>query len=686
MSVRVGIDTGGTFTDLVAVDSDSREVFQAKVPSTPDAPIDAVMSALALADVPLASVEHTVLGTTVGANAMIERRGATVAYLATEGFEDVPFIQRGNRRYHYDLHWRKPRPFLDRWQCSGVRERIDQTGSVVAALTNGECAQVAERVAGSVESDGVEAVAINLLFSFVEPRHEQRLADAIRQRCPGVPVSVSHEVAPVWREYERGVTTIADAYLKPLLGRFAGDLVRALDDAGVGGECSLLRSGGGTQPLARAAGAPVQLLLSGVAGGVMAGKRFGLAVSDDLITLDMGGTSADIAVISGREHGIASSHEVEFGLPLLIPSIDVATIGAGGGSVAWVDRGGFLRVGPRSAGADPGPVCYGRGGSEPTVTDANLVLGRLDASYFLGGRVTLDSAAAANALAWLGAAMGLSTREAALAVVEIAGDAMVDAIRLRTVEVGVDPRRHCLVAFGGAAGLHAVAIARRLGIRQVVVPPRAGLGSAVGALTADLRSDRVATVRARSDRLDAGELQARVRTLRERALADVASDGDGAIVTARAGLRYLGQNYEHEVAFPDGVLTLAALSDAFARFEGLHREFYGYDLSGEVIELVDLTVTATVASTVEVPATVAVGGAPNAPARQSRRGVQFASGAVDTPVLHRDGLAPGEKLAGPLIVQDADATTLLEAGDRLVVARDGSLIIDVDTTTTGGGL
>lgn len=677
MSLRVGIDTGGTFTDLVAVDSDSREVFQAKVPSTPDAPIDAVMSAFRMAEVPLANVEHTVLGTTVGANAMIERRGATVAYLATEGFEDVPFIQRGNRRYHYDLHWQKPRPFLDRWQCSGVRERIDHAGSVVAPLEDRECARVAERVADAVESDGVEAVAINLLFSYVEPRHEQRLASAIRQLCPAVSVSVSHEVAPVWREYERGVTTIADAYLKPLLGRFAGDVAQAFDEAGVAGECSLLQSGGGIQTLDRAASAPVQLLLSGVAGGVMAGKRFGLAVSDDLITLDVGGTSADIAVISGREHGIANRHEVEFGLPLLIPSIDVATIGAGGGSIAWVDRGGFLRVGPRSAGADPGPACYGRGGTEPTVTDANLVLGRLDENYFLGGRVALDSGAAVNALARLGASLGLSTRDAALAVIEIANDAMVDAIRLRTVEVGVDPRRHCLVAFGGAAGLQAVAIARRLGIRQAVIPPRAGLGSAIGALTADLRSDRVATVRSRSDRLDADELQARVRTLRERALADVAAENDGAVVSARAGLRYLGQNYEHEVAFPDGVITPSALNDAFVRFEELHREFYGYDLSGEVIELVDLTVTATVASTVEVPAAVPV--SPHTRAHRSRREVQFTSGAVDTPVLHRDALSPGDRLPGPLIVQDADATTLLEAGDHLVVAPDGSLIIDVDT-------
>jgi N-methylhydantoinase A len=514
-----------------------------------------------------------------------------------------------------------------------------------------------------------------MLFSYVEPRHERVLAMAIGRRCPELPISVSHEVAPVWREYERGITTIADAYLKPLLGRFAGDLRQSFREVGVGGECSLLRSGGGTQPLDRAAGTPVQLLLSGVAGGVMAGKRFGIEISDDLITLDMGGTSADIAVISGREHTIANSHKVEFGLPLLIPSIDVATIGAGGGSIAWLDRGGFLRVGPRSAGADPGPACYGRRGGDPTVTDANLVLGRLDEDYFLGGRLTLDRDAATRAVGQVAARLGVTTPQAALAIVEIANESMVDAIRLRTVEVGVDPRRHCLVAFGGAGPLHAMAIARRLGIRQVVVPPRAGLGSAVGALTADLRSDRILTVHARSDRLVPEELEARARRLRELALDDVASDRDGALVRTTAGLRYLGQNYEHEVELAGEEITHAALGDAFARFEGLHRAFYGYDLSGEVVELVDLTVTATVPSTVELPAApTRVQGA----GRRFTRLTYFADGPIDTPVLRREALAPGDRLDGPLIVEDPDATTLIYERDRLVLAPDGSLIIDVN--------
>jgi len=673
MSVRVGVDTGGTFTDLVGVDTTTGASFHAKVPSTPSAPVDAVLAALRCAAVPAGEVEHLVLGTTVGANALIERRGATVAYLTTDGFEDVPFIQRGNRRYHYDLHWRKPRPFIDRWQCMGVRERVDAEGQVVDALSAEECRRVVGEVASAVASEGVDAVAVNLLFSYLHPRHEELLGEALRERLPGIAVSLSHAVAPVWREYERGLTTIADAYLKPLLASFAAALEAGLRDVGVTGRCSLLRSNGGTQPVARAAGSPVQLLLSGIAGGVMAAKRFGLAVSDDLITLDMGGTSADIAVIAGRQHRLTSSYEIEFGLPLAIPAIDVSAIGAGGGSVASVDHGGFLRVGPRSAGADPGPACYGRGGSEPTVTDANLVLGRLDPDYFLGGAITLDPDVATRSLAELGARLGLSPSDAALAVVRIANAGMVDAIRVRTVEVGVDPRRHCLVAFGGAGPLHGAAIARRLGIRRVLVPPRPGLGSALGALTADLRSDHVATIHARSDRVRADELGAHVEILRSLALADVGSAADGAHVSTSVAMRYAGQNYEHPVELAPPPITSESLHDAFARFEDLHNAFYGYDLRGEIIELIDLTVTASVPSEIRPPAP-----GPCGTGRAQLREVCFAEGALETQVWRRETLAIGTTLEGPAIIEDIDATTLIDRGDRVAVLGDGSLLVHVD--------
>ncbi|MHB1834251.1 MAG: hydantoinase/oxoprolinase family protein [Solirubrobacteraceae bacterium] len=677
MTVRVGIDTGGTFTDLVAVDGDSGQRFHAKVPSTPSAPIDAVLAALGGAGLPVDEVEHVVLGTTVGANALIERRGATVAYVATEGFEDVPFIQRGNRPRHYDLHWRKPRPFIDRWQCMGVRERIDSCGQVLTRLTSRERERIVRDLAAAVADDGVQAVAVSLLFGYIHPHHEQLLGALLRERLPDLAVSLSHEVAPVWREYERGLTTIADAYLKPQLAAFATALQGGLSESGARGGCSLLRSNGGTQPLSRAARAPVQLLLSGMAGGVIAAKRFGLGVSESLITLDMGGTSCDISVIVDREHRLTSAYEIEFGLSLAISAIDVTTIGAGGGSVAAVDGGGFLRVGPRSAGAEPGPACYARGGVEPTITDANLVLGRIDADYFLGGAIRLDRDAAMRSLAQLGAQIGLSAPEVALAVVAIANEGMVDAIRIRTVEVGVDPRRHCLVAFGGAGPLHAVAVARELGITQVLVPPHPGLGSAVGALTADLRSDHVATVHARSDRLRADELGARIRQLELRALQDVDAEGgggrDGASVSVSVALRYAGQNYEHLIDLPDAPVTDATLHEAFIRFEQQHNSFYGYDLRGEAIELTDLTVTATVPSKIHPPtAGACVHGRP------VLRWVQLSGGgATETPVFRRESLEPGATLEGPMIVEDIDATTLIDHGDRLTVLADGSLLVTV---------
>lgn len=675
MSVRVGIDTGGTFTDLVAVDSSSGQAFQAKVPSTPSAPVDAVLAALRSAEVPLEEVEHVVLGTTVGANALIERRGATVAYLTTDGFEDIPFIQRGNRPYHYDLHWRKPRPFIDRWQCIGVRERIDSRGEVIAELTVEEQERIVGALAATAATDGIEAIAVSLLFGYIHPRHERLLGAVLAERLPSLAVSLSHEVAPVWREYERGLTTIADAYLKPQLAGFASALEAGLGEMGVHGRCSLLRSNGGTQPLSRAAAAPVQLLLSGMAGGVMAGKRFGLGVSESLITLDMGGTSCDIAVIVENEHRMAGTYEIEFGLPLAISAIDVSTIGAGGGSIASVDPGGFVRVGPRSAGAEPGPACYARGGREPTVTDANLALGRIDAEYFLGGAVRLDRGAAMDSLAALGAQIGLSALEAALAVVAIANEGMVDAIRVRTVEVGVDPRSHCLVAFGGAGPLHAASIARALGIAKVLVPPRPGLGSAVGALSADLRSDQVATVHIRSEDGQADELAERVRQLELRALGEVnARSGNGgeARTSTSVALRYAGQNYEHSIDLPEGPVTDATLREAFARFEALHNSFYGYDLRGEVIELTDLTVTAIVPSEVQPPPAVR-----RLYSRPRQRWVHMAGEALQASVFRRESLQPGASVEGPAIVEDADATTLIEGGDRLTVLTDGSLLLTV---------
>jgi N-methylhydantoinase A len=671
VSYRVGIDTGGTFTDLVALDPAGRSA-RAKVPSTPEAPLEAVLGAFDAAGVDPAEAELVVLGTTVGTNALLQRRGARVAYLTTEGFEDVPFIQRGNRRSHYDLHWRKPRPFLDRYRCLGVRERVDHAGRLIVPLDEEQL----DSTLAELEALEVDAVAVNLLFSYVNREHEQRVGDRVRQRLPGVTVSLSHEVAPVWREYERGVTTIADAYLKPLLGRFVGSLEDGLAERGFRGRCSLLKSNGGIQSAREAARRPVELSLSGLAGGVMGGCSFASGGAD-MITLDMGGTSCDIAVVAGGERRLASGHEFEFGLPLVFPTIEVATIGAGGGSIAWTDDGGFVRVGPESAGADPGPAAYGRGGSRPTVTDANLVLGRLDPDYFLGGTLPLDARPARDSLAPLASLLGGTIEDAALAVVRIANETMFDAIRVRTVEVGVDPREFTLVAFGGAGPLHACAIARHLGIRRVLVPPHPGLCSAYGAATAPLRSDRVATAYFRSDTVRASDVEAVVAALAWEASHELRAEGatDEPLLETRLEMRYAGQNYEHAVELDGAALDDAALRGAFTRFEALHEEFYGYRLGGQTIELVEVVVSATVASAARAAGTDPEPAPPDVPERS--RSVRVDGGDVDATVLRRDALRPGAVVAGPAIVEEPDSTTLLHHGDSLTVLDDLALAIEV---------
>jgi N-methylhydantoinase A len=668
--LRVGVDTGGTFTDLVALARDGTRRAQAKVPSTPADPAAAVLAALERAGIDGEDVELVVLGTTIGTNALLERRGATVAYLTTEGFEDVPFIGRGNRPHHYDLTWVKPRPLIEPWQSIGVPERIDANGAVARPL---DARPALDALARLVEHDGVDAVAVNLLFSYVNGEHERRLAQLVRERFPGLPVSLSHEVAPVWREFERGVTTIADAYLKPVLGAFVDDLRARLREHGVSGACALLLSNGGTRLAEHAARAPVQLLLSGLAGGVIAGRHFGAAAGEDLITLDMGGTSCDVAVVSDGRYRLGSTYEVEFGVPLAFPAIELTTIGAGGGSVARVDRAGLLRVGPHSAGAEPGPACYGRGGTEPTVTDADAALGRLSPDRPLAGAIPVDAGAALAALGRLGASLGLSARDAALATVEVADATMGSAIALQTVEVGIDPRRHALVAFGGAGPLHAGAIARRLGIPRVLVPPHPGLCSAFGALAADLRSDQVATVHQVGDGVDAEALDRRLARMRALALEELVAEGlaDRPSVASRLALRYAGQNYEHEVEVEDARLTPAALADAFARFESRHDELYGYQLAGEAIEVVSVAVTATGRSGVAPPGPPARNGA----GPWTRRKVTFADGEHETAVIPRGALAPGDTLEGPAVLEEHDSTTLLHPGDRLAVLADGSLSI-----------
>jgi N-methylhydantoinase A len=677
--IRVGIDTGGTFTDLIASDSESGAWYTAKVPSNPLEPLKAILAALEQSGIEISDTASLVLGTTVGTNALLERKGATLAYITTAGFEDVPFIQRGNRKFHYDLHWIKPHPFVTRRDCLGVNERIDYRGQIETPLTLDKDFHLENELRHRIKHDGLEAVAVSFLFSYLNPGHELKLGQWLEENFPNLSISLSHRVAPIWREFERGLTTIADAYLKPLLTEFINSVDGGLREKNFGGEWALLKSNGGMRLAASAAGEPVQLLLSGLAGGVMGGKIFGLPIAEDLITLDIGGTSSDIAVISGGEQQYAMQYEVEFGLPLTLPTIDVTTIGAGGGSIAWIDGGGFLRVGPRSAGAVPGPVCYGKGGNEPTVTDANLVLGRLNPDYFLGGQVQLEQALAREVLAKLGEKMGLNTQQTALSIINIANDNMMNAIRLRTVEVGIDPGGYTLVAFGGAGALHASGVSRLLGVSQVVIPVHPGLCSAFGALSADLRSDKVSTTAFRSDTVSSNELENLLQRLSAEARAELLSQnykGDIQIIPKLA-LRYQGQNYEHDIDLPEGEINDDILNSVYTRFNKLHDEFYGYNLSGEIIEIVNLTVTAIGASDVVLPHARVDYDADES----NNRPVCFGNEIVlETPVYRHRAAVIDEVLSGPAIIEEVDSTILLEPGDELIMQDSGALVITIAST------
>jgi N-methylhydantoinase A len=675
VGLHVGIDTGGTFTDLIALDPRDGSLRAVKTSSRPDAPGRAVASALAEAEIPGADVEQFTHGTTVGTNALIERSGCRVGFLTTEGFEDTPYIQRINRQVLYDLTWRKPEPLVGgRRMCLGVGERISATGGVLRGVDE----EQVRAHCRELRAQGAEAVAVCLLFAYVNTDHEKQVKRIVQEELGGIPVSVSHEVAPIWREYERANTTIADAYLKPLLGGYVASLDAELRQAGMARAWTIMKSNGGTMLAAAAADSPVQTVMSGPAGGMIATER--LAENEglsDVLTLDMGGTSADVGLIVDGHQRHTTEYEIEWGLPAAVPVIDVKSIGAGGGSIAWADRGGLLRVGPMSAGAQPGPACYGRGGERATVTDANLLLGRLDPGYFLGGRMGLDAERARAAIERLGSELGLESTELAASILEIAGENMANAIKMVSLERGHDPRRFSLVAFGGAGPLHAAQVARSLGIPRVLVPPYPGVFSAVGLLLADLRVDKVWTQAFRSTDVGADEVQTRFAEITRRAVEELRQEGHtGEPTIIRAiNMRYLGQNYEHEIELDERPTTPELLQEAFDRFAAMHSERYGYAIEGETIELVSFKVTALGrrhAPRIE-------DAAPAQARAESAREVYFRGhGWVSSAVIHRSALEVGTVRRGPLLVQEEGSTTLVPPDVEVCRSPAGSLILTME--------
>ena len=683
MALRIGIDTGGTFTDLVGFDEDAGSLVYGKQASTPGEPALALAATLKEVDAAARGVRSMVVGTTVATNAILQRQGARVLFVTTAGFEDVPFIGRLDKEELYNLHWRKPDPLVRRRDCYGIAERIDHDGAVLVPLTEEALDDLVAFVERQMVGGQELAVAVCLLYAYLAPSHEARIKARLLERCPGLSVSVSHEVSPTWREYERASTTIGDAAIKPVLRAYVSGVRGTLDRLGIAAPASMLKSNGGHLRIAQADAQPAQFLVSGLAGGIVAARHYArLAGVEHAFSLDMGGTSADIGTIQRGQERYLSEFQVGFGIPIAVPCVDVATLGAGGGSIAWIDKGGLLQVGPRSAGATPGPMCYRQGGTEPTVTDANLILGRLNPDYFLGGQIALDPEAPAAALRAIGEALGASPDEAAEtaahAIVETANENMANQIKLIAVDRGLDPRQFVLIPFGGAGPVHARACARLLGITRILIPPHPGLSSAFGALAADWRVDRVWTIFGRSTHLNVAAIAERLDALTASAVAELRDDGFAGepVVLRSIDMRYAGQNYEREVSLPPGPFTAAVAEEMAARFGRAHDEFYGFALEGEPVEFVNLRVTAI------GPSDLQTTGKSRAAAETAMpidaRPVSFRGlGYVETPVFRRELLPAGFTRSGPAIIEEPDSTTVVHPGDSLTVRGDGLLELSV---------
>ena len=668
-TIRLGVDIGGTFTD-VALEIGERR-FTGKILTTPHAPEDGVLAALrsvtAEAGVEPGEVGVIIHGTTLATNALIERKGARTALLTTEGFRDVVEIRHENRFEQYDVNIDLPPPLVPRRLRLPVRERIDAQGEVLVPLDESSVARAIETLA----AQQVEAVAVGLLHSFTNPDHERRLGDAIARRLPQVAVTLSCEVSPEMREYERFSTACANAYLQPLIGRYLVKLARELLRAGFHCPLLLMTSGGGITTTETAIRFPVRLVESGPAGGAIfaacIAREHGL---DQVVSFDMGGTTAKICLIDKAQPQTARAFEVAriyrflkgSGLPLRIPVIEMVEIGAGGGSIARVDTLGRIVVGPDSAGSEPGPVCYGRGGEEPTVTDADVVLGRIDPTTFSGGKIALDVAAAKRATAeGVAAALNLATEHAALGISEVVDENMANAARVHAIESGKDLRSRTLIAFGGAAPLHAARVAEKLGISRVLVPVNAGVGSAVGLLRAPVAYE---TVRGRLLRLgsfEAASVNRLFAEMRAEAEAIVRRGAPAAkLVEQRSAfMRYRGQGHEIAVALPVRDFTAADRSTIRELFEAAYRRLYSRAIPGVEIEILSWVVAVSAPSEGQLGAPAEE--RPGKPKPASRRPIfdPHTGEFKEVDIYRRPDLAPGARISGPAVIAEDETSTVV---------------------------
>ena len=675
--MRIAVDVGGTFTDVIVLDESTQTLRLEKVETSPRDPAVGVLQGFHKANAKLADINYFVHGTTLGLNALLTRRGAKVAIVTTKGFRDVYELGRTSRDPMYDLKYRKPKTLVPRSLAFEVTERCDFQGQVLTPFDRAEARGVAQQL----NAQGIEAVAICFLHAYANPAHELLMAEILRQECPTLLVSLSHQLSREYREYERTSTSVMDAYIKPVVRGYLARLDSTLRKEGFAGHFLLTRSGGGAMTVTSATEQPVHTVLSGPAGGVIGSRYLSqLLAQPNLITLDMGGTSLDASlVVDGR---ITIEHEASLeNLPFSIPTIDIKTIGAGGGSIGWIDEGGHLQMGPQSAGAVPGPACYRKGGQAATFTDAALLVGYLDPHNFLGGEIALDLESARQAVHQLAQRLRLPLERTAAGMLRISEAKITGALREISVERGFHPKDFALLGFGGGGGFVSTSVARELGVPRVIIPPGPANFSALGMLMVDVVHDFAQTHVVELLTADGLALKALVTSLIEQGQAALARDGfapPSRTFACSADLRYQGQEHTVNVPIATPEFTSGAIARLAADFNAAHMTQYGHSMD-DPVEIVTVRVSAIGVLPRPTLPTVAQGtGTPRA-ARKGTRAVYQAArdGYADYIVYDRGRLLAGDWVAGPAIVEEPSSTTVVHVGDVLTVGTYGELLIQI---------
>ncbi|MFI6074134.1 hydantoinase/oxoprolinase family protein [Actinoplanes sp. NPDC051343] len=666
---RVAIDVGGTFTDVVELSPDTGEIRFGKVPTTPAQPTAGVLDAFGTTEAPMSAIAMFTHGTTLGLNALLTRTGARTAVIGTAGFRDVYLLGRTDRRTNYDITYRPPPALLQRYDTFEVPERSLFDGSVHRPLDE----DTARRVAATIAERGYDSVAVAFLHSYANPAHELRMREILAEVAPDVAVTVSHELSREYREYERTSTAVLDAYVKPIVRRYLQRLEGELASGGFGGRFLMTRSGGGAMTASSAREQPVSLILSGPAGGVIGATAFGALIGEpNLITIDMGGTSLDASLVVDGEPVLHQGAEFEQ-LPINTPSLYIHTIGAGGGSIAWLDGAGALQVGPQSAGADPGPASYGKGGTEPTFTDAALAVGYMGTKAALGGRLTLNDSLAVAALEPLAARLDMTPLALARGIIRISTTKIMGAVRAITVEVGRDPKDFALLSFGGGGGLVAVDVAHELSIPTVIVPPGQGAFSAFGMLFADVQHDFARTAVIQLASLNSAEVSASFAEMAAEAASALHAEGfTDQVLTRSVDVRYAGQEHTVTVPVPSSDDLISVVEQEFTE---LHERQYGHTMD-DPIEVTTLRLRAT--GQVSKPALPVLSRRPSgaAPSEGTRDVyVSAEQPAVPYALYTRENLLAGDEIAGPAVIAEHTATTVIHVGDHLRVGEHGEMVI-----------